>query len=86
MTWDACFVERRYFIKHYTLLYYNLSPAQFIYSHLPEEEKWQLLPEIQTRFSKISKALMCMPLKTKRSSYRFFHIPLNKTEYKKEKL
>ena len=49
VTLDAGFVERRYFIKHYTLQYYNLSPAQFIYSHLPEEEKWQLLSEKQIR-------------------------------------
>jgi len=49
VTWDAGFVERRTFIKHYTLQYFNLSPSQFIYSHLPEEEKWQLLPEKEIR-------------------------------------
>ena len=49
VTWDAGFVERRSFIKRYTLQWYNLTPAQFIYSHLPEEDEWQLLPEKQIR-------------------------------------
>ncbi|MBQ8014057.1 MAG: hypothetical protein IJ257_06660 [Treponema sp.] len=49
VTWDAGFVERRSFIKHYTNQWYNLTPGQFIYSHFPEEEKWQLLPEKQIR-------------------------------------
>ncbi|WP_296685906.1 transglutaminase domain-containing protein [Treponema sp. UBA3813] len=49
VTWDAGFVERRTFIKRYTNQWYNLKPSQFIYSHLPEEEKWQLLPEKQIR-------------------------------------
>lgn len=49
VTWDAGFVEGRHFIKHYTLQWYNLSPAQFIYSHLPEEDEWQLLPDKQIR-------------------------------------
>ncbi|MBQ8012882.1 MAG: hypothetical protein IJ257_00600 [Treponema sp.] len=45
VTWDAGYVDKRSFIKRYTLQWFNLSPSQFIYSHLPEEEKWQLLPE-----------------------------------------
>jgi len=49
VTWDAGFVERRTFIKQYTLQWYNLTPYQFGYSHLPEEEKWQLLSEKQVR-------------------------------------
>ena len=49
VTWDAGFVEGRTFIKNYTLEWYNLTPAQFIYSHLPEDEKWQLLPKAQIR-------------------------------------
>ena len=49
VTWDAGYTDRGYFIKSYTLQWFNLSPAQFIYSHLPEEEKWQLLPEKQIR-------------------------------------
>ena len=49
VTWDAGFVERRTFIKQYSLQWYNLTPYQFGYSHLPEEEKWQLLSEKQVR-------------------------------------
>ncbi len=52
ITWDAGFVERRTFIKRYTTQWYNLSPAQFIYSHFPEEREWQLLPQKQIRTSK----------------------------------
>ncbi|MBQ9622800.1 MAG: hypothetical protein IJP90_08300 [Treponema sp.] len=49
ITWDAGFVEGQSFIKHYTTQWYNLTPAQFIYSHLPDEDEWQLLPEKQVR-------------------------------------
>jgi len=52
VTWDAGYVERTTFIKHYTLQWYNLTPSQFIYSHLPDEDKWQLLPEKQVRSHK----------------------------------
>ena len=49
VTWDAGFVEYGTFIKNYSNHYYNLTPAQFIYSHLPEDEKWQLLSEKERR-------------------------------------
>lgn len=49
VTWDAGFVEGTTFIKRYTNQWYNLTPDQFGYSHLPEEDKWQLLPEKQIR-------------------------------------
>ena len=49
ITWDAGYVEGRTFIKRYTTQWLSLSPAQFIYSHLPEESRWQLLGEKEIR-------------------------------------
>ena len=49
VTWDAGFVEYGTFIKHYSTEWLSRTPAQFIYSHLPEEEKWQLLGEKSIR-------------------------------------
>lgn len=49
VTWDAGFVDYGTFIKHYSDNYLNLTPAQFIYSHFPEDEKWQLLNEKEIR-------------------------------------
>ena len=45
VTWDAGYVEYRTFIKRYSTEWLNRKPEEFIYSHLPEEEKWQLLKE-----------------------------------------
>ena len=47
--WDAGYVEIRTFIKSYSTQYYFLSPEAFIYSHLPEKEEYQYLPENKIR-------------------------------------
>ncbi len=49
VTWDAGFVDYKTFIKRYSTSWLYLTPSQFIYSHLPEEEKWQLLPQKDLR-------------------------------------
>ncbi|MBQ3687019.1 MAG: hypothetical protein II932_04230, partial [Treponema sp.] len=45
VTWDAGHVEGTTFIKRYSTQWLNRKPEEFIYSHLPEEEQWQLLKE-----------------------------------------
>lgn len=47
--WDAGYVEIRTFIKNYSTQYYFLSAEAFIYSHLPEKDEYQYLPESKIR-------------------------------------
>ena len=42
-TWDAGHVEGRSYEKHYRTTYLFMEPQNFIYTHLPENPKWQLL-------------------------------------------
>lgn len=48
VTWDAGYVDGTAFIKHYSTQWLNRKPEEFIYSHLPENEEWQLLKEPKT--------------------------------------
>ena len=49
VTWDAGYLDWRTYIKCYTTQWYSLTPAQFIYSHLPEKDEFQYLPEEKRR-------------------------------------
>ena len=49
VTWDAGYVDWRFFVKRYTTAWFSLSPSQFIYSHLPEDENFQYLPKEKRR-------------------------------------
>lgn len=48
-TWDAGYVDWKTFVKHYSQDWYMLSPEFFIYSHLPEDDAWQLLSKEKLR-------------------------------------
>lgn len=43
-TWDAGYVDGREFIRRYSTAYFMPDPAEFIYSHFPENNKYQFLP------------------------------------------
>ena len=43
VTWDAGHVEGREFQKQYSTTYLFMEPRHFVYTHLPNEPKWQLL-------------------------------------------
>lgn len=43
VTWDAGFCDWKYFVKHYSTDYLYLTPEQFIFSHLPQDEQYQYL-------------------------------------------
>ena len=45
VTWDAGFCDWEHFVKHYTTDWLYLTPEQFIFSHLPEDEQYQYLKE-----------------------------------------
>ena len=47
--WDAGYVDYKTFIKHYSSQWFMLPADQFIFSHLPEDEENQFLPEEQVR-------------------------------------
>lgn len=49
VTWDAGFVDYRTFIKRYSTNWLHLTPAQFVCSHLPEDNSFQYLKEPKTR-------------------------------------
>ncbi len=42
-TWDAGYIEGAEFLKHYSTAYLFLEPEAMIYTHFPENPKWQLL-------------------------------------------
>ena len=45
-TWGAGYIDgRKRFIRRTTDFWFMTPPEQFVYSHLPEEERWQLLDE-----------------------------------------
>lgn len=44
-TWDAGYMDYKTFIKHYSLEWYLTPPKNWLYSHLPLEDEWQLVPE-----------------------------------------
>jgi hypothetical protein len=43
-TWDAGYIEGPTFLKRYSTAYLFIEPEAMIYSHFPENPKWQLLP------------------------------------------
>ena len=45
VTWDAGFCDWEHFVKHYSTDWLYLTPEQFIFSHLPEDEQYQYLKE-----------------------------------------
>lgn len=45
VTWDAGFCDWKHFVKNYSTDWLYLKPEQFIFSHLPEDEKYQYLKE-----------------------------------------
>ncbi|MEE1211106.1 MAG: transglutaminase domain-containing protein [Treponema sp.] len=49
VTWDAGYLDRKTFVKRYTTQWFNRSPAQFIYSHLPKDNEYQYLSEPKTK-------------------------------------
>lgn len=49
-TWGAGYVDdNRQFIRRYEDFYFLTPPDQFIYQHLPEDPKWQLLRPLVTK-------------------------------------
>jgi hypothetical protein len=48
-TWGAGHVDGKAFKKEYTEYYFLTPPEQFIFTHLPEEPKWQLLTPAVSR-------------------------------------
>ncbi|MCR5761823.1 MAG: hypothetical protein K6G00_00395 [Treponema sp.] len=49
VAWDAGIVEVCTWIKHYSTEWLFLAPENFIYSHLPEDESYQFLPDADVR-------------------------------------
>lgn len=49
VTWDAGYLDGKTFLKHYTTQWFNRSPAQFIYSHLPKNDEYQYLATPKTK-------------------------------------
>ncbi len=49
VTWDAGTVEWTTFVKRYSTEWLNLTPEQFIYSHLPEKDEYQYLRQPRTK-------------------------------------
>lgn len=47
--WDAGYVDWKTFVKHYSQDWYMLPAEYFIYSHLPKDDAWQLLPNEKIR-------------------------------------
>ena len=43
VTWDSGYVTGRYFVKEFEDYWFATSPDEFIFTHLPENGKWQLL-------------------------------------------
>lgn len=43
VTWDAGFCDWKHFVRHYSTDYLYLTPEQFIFSHLPQDEQYQYL-------------------------------------------
>ena len=48
VTWDAGLVDFTTFVKRYSTQWLYLTPEQFIFSHLPEDDKYQYLKEPKT--------------------------------------
>lgn len=48
-TWGAGTVENSTFNKQFNPYYFASNPSEFIYSHFPENEKWQLLTQPYAR-------------------------------------
>lgn len=45
-TWGAGYIdERKRFVRRFSDFWFMTPPERFIYSHLPEQERWQLLSE-----------------------------------------
>ncbi|GAB1441974.1 hypothetical protein MASR2M39_08090 [Ignavibacteriales bacterium] len=43
VTWNSGFIDGIKFVPNYSLGYYLISPQKFVYTHFPEDPKWQLL-------------------------------------------
>ena len=52
-TWGAGYIEEQRFVREFDEAYFLTPPDQFIFNHLPEDSKWQLLnkPLTQNDFS-----------------------------------
>lgn len=44
-TWDAGYIDKDKYYKKYSTDYLFIKPQQMLYTHFPEEEKWQLLDQ-----------------------------------------
>jgi len=43
-TWDAGYIKDRKFVKEYSTNYLFIPPEQMLYTHFPEDPKWQIIP------------------------------------------
>ncbi len=48
-TWGAGIVKDKAFIANFNSFYFATKPEEFIYTHFPEDKKWQLLTNIYSR-------------------------------------
>ena len=55
VTWNSGFIDGMYFTPNYSLGYYALDPAKFLYTHFPEDPQWQLVnkPKNFSEFSEM---------------------------------
>ncbi len=44
VTWDAGYLKGNKFVKEYSTNYLFLPPEKMIYTHIPDERKWRMLP------------------------------------------
>ncbi len=49
VTWGAGHVEAMQFVREFDAFYFLTPPEQFIYSHIPDDSRWQLLAPPVTR-------------------------------------